>query len=662
MTDTLKILIIDDNPDDRVLVMRELKREFEDIDFIEVIEAEGFLEALKESDFDLVITDYRIRWTDGLKVLDKIKKEFSDVPVIMFTGTGNEEIVVQAMKGGLDDYVVKTSSHFVRLPAAVRTVLERREEKKALIKAEELYERLFENIPIGLYCVKMNGEIVAVNEAMVNIIGYPDKKELMKVNVGELYSDPKERDRWLELLKKKETIKNYETKLTTYDDSEIWVKTDARVLSDEYGDMILIEGSMEDITDKKIAEMALDSAKTRLEKLHHTGHKLAQCDTEGDIYDLTIKSTKDILNFNSSSILIYDGEDLVIKKSSNEYLPEGTRQSTDRGICGKTFSEKKAFLIDDVREWDEAEPAKAEYRSAVSVPIGDIGVFQVISNEEKYFDENDKILVNILASHVFEAVNRIRYENELKEKEELYRTLFENSGTAIAIIEEDMTASMVNKRTEELTGYSREELVGNKKWTEFVVGEDAEEMMKLHKLRRGKPDTAPFNYSFKFINRYGDTRDMLVNVAMIPGTKKSLISLLDITHNLKTLRAFEESQEMFRITFENATQGIAILDIEGKIMEVNRAFCEFIGFEEKELVNKSLNDLFSDDETERCEKELAEMVEGKRKTCVARPTLITKDGNQIESVLNVSAVMDSQKQIRQILAFVREKRRTYKKE
>ncbi len=381
-------------------------------------------------------------------------------------------------------------------------------------------------------------------------------------------------------------------------------------------------------------------------------HKLDKCSTEDEVYECTITAAKDILNFNSSSILIYDGECLVIKKSSSNCLDEGTRNPPERGICGKTFRESRSFLVEDVRDWGDAKPASEEYRSAISVPIGDLGVFQVISNEVGFFDENDMVLVEILASHAFEAIMRIRYENELKEKEELYRTLFENSGTAIAIIEDDMTASMVNKKVEELTGYTRDELIGSKKWTEFVVEDDVKEMIRLHKLRREQPESTPFNYTFQFINRYGDTRDMLVNITMIPGTKKSLISLLDITYNLKTLRAFEESQEMFRIAFENASHSIVIMDVEGGIMEVNDAFCNLTGYDESDLADKKINELFSEEDSERCKKEFEEITAGKRKMCKAQLDIIDKEGKEVRSQINVSPVKDSDGNIRILLAFI----------
>jgi diguanylate cyclase (GGDEF)-like protein len=119
----LCILIVDDNPDDRVLIARSLRRGLGQLDLIEAVDAATFRTALEAGVHDITLTDFQLRWTDGLTVLRAIKERDPHHPVIMFTGTGNEEVAVAGMKEGLDDYVVKSSSHYARLPAAVRGAL-----------------------------------------------------------------------------------------------------------------------------------------------------------------------------------------------------------------------------------------------------------------------------------------------------------------------------------------------------------------------------------------------------------------------------------------------------------------------------------------------------------------------------------------------------------
>jgi diguanylate cyclase (GGDEF)-like protein len=119
----LCVLVVDDNPDDRALIARSLRRSLGDVDVIEALDDAGFRAALDACAHDITLTDYQLRWTDGLFVLRAVKDRDPNHPVIMFTGTGSEEIAVAAMQQGLDDYVVKTPHHYARLPAAVRGAL-----------------------------------------------------------------------------------------------------------------------------------------------------------------------------------------------------------------------------------------------------------------------------------------------------------------------------------------------------------------------------------------------------------------------------------------------------------------------------------------------------------------------------------------------------------
>jgi len=135
---------------------------------------------------------------------------------------------------------------------------------------------------------------------------------------------------------------------------------------------------------------------------------------------------------------------------------------------------------------------------------------------------------------------------------ELYRTIFENTGTATVIIEEDTTISIVNKQFEELSGYSREEIEWKKSWTEFVVKEDLQRMIKFHTSRRIDVESSLKNYEFCFINKEGNIRNILITIDMIPGTKRSVASLLDITESKKTELELKKSTENYKAAYNRA--------------------------------------------------------------------------------------------------------------
>ena len=136
-----------------------------------------------------------------------------------------------------------------------------------------------------------------------------------------------------------------------------------------------------------------------------------------------------------------------------------------------------------------------------------------------------------------------RAEKDLQESEQRYKTLFQVTPAAIAIIENDMTLSMVNVRFERLSGYSREEIEGKKKWVEFVGPDDLERMQAYHEQRRRNPDSVPGEYEFCFIDRHKNIKNIALNVAVIPETDKSLVALVDITRMKRVEKRLQQTQK-----------------------------------------------------------------------------------------------------------------------
>lgn len=131
----MKFLIVDDNPDDRELIIHELKKEYREAAYFEVFRRRDFETALAAGDYDLVFTDYRLNWTDGLWVLSQFKAHHPHIPVIMVTDTGNEEIAVQGMKAGLSDYILK--KYLFQLLLAVKETLEKERLRKEYEAAQK---------------------------------------------------------------------------------------------------------------------------------------------------------------------------------------------------------------------------------------------------------------------------------------------------------------------------------------------------------------------------------------------------------------------------------------------------------------------------------------------------------------------------------------------
>jgi signal transduction histidine kinase len=102
-----------------------LRQAFPKVQVTEITSLAGFERALESEPVDLVVTDYQLRWSDGLAILRRVKERNPECPVLLFTNSGDEEIAVEAMKTGADDYVIKAPRRTRRLATAARLAMER---------------------------------------------------------------------------------------------------------------------------------------------------------------------------------------------------------------------------------------------------------------------------------------------------------------------------------------------------------------------------------------------------------------------------------------------------------------------------------------------------------------------------------------------------------
>ena len=162
---TLRALVLDDNPHDRQLTLRELRKEFPDVAALEPIDNGEFRAALASEPFDVVVTDFNLQWGNGVDVVRAVKEARPHCPVIMFTATGTQEVAVEAMKAGLDDYVIKSPKHYMRLAVAVRSCLDRAEIRLRALRSEARLHTLLERLNVGVLRTTTEGEVVDANRA-----------------------------------------------------------------------------------------------------------------------------------------------------------------------------------------------------------------------------------------------------------------------------------------------------------------------------------------------------------------------------------------------------------------------------------------------------------------------------------------------------------------
>jgi len=281
-------------------------------------------------------------------------------------------------------------------------------------------------------------------------------------------------------------------------------------------------------------------------------------DTNFDLFHLTVKLSR------------LNREDLVIKTlvdSLNQIFPQP-------GIS-----------------YDENPPSPKKECITIATAEDQFGSLQFKTNPSK--EEKEKIQQTAsLAAIILQNLKRQKAEEQLKEKEKTYRTVFENTGTATIIIEKDTTISLVNQEFTRLYGKPREEIENKMSWTRFAHPDDLEWMKKQHELRRENPQQTPRNYEFRLWDAKNNLHYIYITIDMIPGTSKSVASFLDITERKKAEQRLEESEQHFRALFHQNNSVLMLFDPKnGKIYDANNKAVEFYGYSRDQLLSMRVHEI-----------------------------------------------------------------------
>lgn len=254
----IKVLLIEDNPGDARLIQLTLADDKPQSIQLETVDRLSLgCKRLMEGGIDVVLLDLSLPDSQGFDTLAQMQATAPNVPIVVLTGLDNDQIGLEAVSKGAQDYLVKGQVDRNLLARALRYAIERKRAEVALREAEQHYRSLFEGMPVGLYRTAPDGRILDANSAMARILGYPDREVLMTQNVAALYVDPQDREVWRSLADSKEGEVDSEIQVFKYDGTALWLRDTGHVVRDSKGKMLYYEGALEDITERKRAEEAL---------------------------------------------------------------------------------------------------------------------------------------------------------------------------------------------------------------------------------------------------------------------------------------------------------------------------------------------------------------------------------------------------------------------
>lgn len=273
----LQLLIVEDSLDDAELLKIHLKRAGYEIKSERVDTAQEVREALKNRDFDIIVSDFQMPGFGGLEAFEILKESGLDIPFILISGTIGEETAVEAMIAGVNDYLMKDKLSRL-VPAIERELNEaanrraKREAELALKKSEERFRELFENANDSIYTTDLEGNFTSVNKKGEELSGFTREEIINKNFVELLSSDSSEKVKKMIQLKLDgiDEATRYELEIITKDNRKKNVEINSKLIY-EKGKPIGIQGIARDNTERKKLENDLLESRKRLQLALNSG-------------------------------------------------------------------------------------------------------------------------------------------------------------------------------------------------------------------------------------------------------------------------------------------------------------------------------------------------------------------------------------------------------
>ncbi len=407
MKTKLKILLVEDD-DFCAAVFEQMMHEM-----VTVLAFPTILSSLAEAVdqlnneyYDLIIIDLGLPDSQGLDTLFKIKDVSPGIPIIILSGTDNREVILQAMRVGAQDYLIKGQVDIRDLERSVLYAIERKKAEEELRESEIKHRLLMQSIRAPILALKEDLTVFYCNRAFGRIVGKsPESMEGKNLNrIFPEFMLTKSFKNYRKVLKDGKTREEEVTLANRFMQSRIY-RTPWGILD-----------IFEDVHDWKLAVAAMEKSAWQIEQLHKFAHGMAGCTDEMDLYVMAVDAMEKILDSSLGYVgLVENGR--IVRKAVSKQLINAVRKVAplETGLAGVTLKKKKTIYFNNINEVKEAKPSHQDIRSGISAPLGDLGVIQVVSFRENAFSEDDVRLLDLLVGHLHESINRIRLQSRLQE-------------------------------------------------------------------------------------------------------------------------------------------------------------------------------------------------------------------------------------------------------
>jgi len=423
----IHLLHVDDEPGFVDMVAEFLEREDDRLTVHTATSASAGLDRLDQTRIDCVVSDYDMPGQDGIEFLSAVRGTYPDLPFILFTGKGGEEIASEAISAGVTDYLQKGSGsgQYAVLANRVRNAVSQYRSQRELEASRERLSLFVEQSPLGFLEYDSDFEIVRLNEVGEEILGYSEDELLGETweklvsednsdDVGELTSAPANAEGGSHSID--ENVRK--------DGERILCEWHNRVVTDANGDVLAVFSQFQDVT-------AREERQRRIEALHEATRELMTAPTQVAVADSAVETARDVLGLRINSVYLYDPDadvldPVAITDDALDLIGEPPTYEAGESLSWQVFQSGEVRVFEDVSTQPGRYNPDTDFGAEIILPLGDHGVMYVAATEPGAFDETDVALARILAANTETALSRIERARTLHESQRRYQTLVDN--------------------------------------------------------------------------------------------------------------------------------------------------------------------------------------------------------------------------------------------
>jgi PAS domain S-box-containing protein len=594
-----RILIVEDRAADADLATHIIRNELKDCEFQIVETHKDFLHALETFQPDVILSDFSLPQFDGLKALQLTLVHAPLTPLIIWTSSISEDVAVDCMKAGANNYVIK--ENLKRLGPAVSHALEERETLVARKQAEEALRESESRLVRALSGAQMS--IWEWNLETNQILWSPEFFEITGIEESDLgntfesltnliHSDDiagvkaaaqKALDR--------KTLFSEEFRIIRPDGEVCWLSNwDTEY--DSTGENLRLIGTIQDITQRKQAEIERQALLEIMQGFANT--KNLQ-----ELLKLIQHSIAKVIYARNFYVILYQPNSGLFEEIYvvDQYDVPGPPSRLEKSITSYVFHSGEPLLLtraqfDELVARNEVELIGMNSASWLGVPLKasdrTIGVMAVQDYENpNRYSERDKDFMVSIATQVALDIEHRQAGEALRESEEHYRAIFEGVQDAIFVESTDGRILMVNEQACEMFGYSR---------AEFLTKTVADLVPKDYPLVTANETGSSLSIEPReTINRRANGETFPIEISgrlqIINGEKVLLVVVRDITERKRAETALVESITQFRTLFEASPEAIMLLDPSNNwsILDCNTSACQMNGYHREELIGQCID-------------------------------------------------------------------------